>query len=65
MMPNDTFVLSRLQAREIMKRLMKMKRKTLLMKKKKRMTRILMMTMTFVLPLTRRKLKKPKLTSRP
>ena len=65
MMPNDKFVLSRLQAREIMKRLMKMKRKTLLMKKKKRMTRILMMTMTFVLPLTRRKLKKPKLTSRP
>lgn len=64
-MPNDKFVLSRLQAREIMKRLMKMKRKTLLMKKKKRMTRILMMTMTFVLPLTRRKLKKPKLTSRP
>ena len=64
-MPSDKFVLSRLQAREIMKRLMKMKRKTLLMKKKKRMTRILMMTMTFVLPLTRRKLKKPKLTSRP
>ena len=64
-MPNDKCVLSRLQAREIMKRLMKMKRKTLLMKKKKRMTRILMMTMTFVLPLTRRKLKKPKLTSRP
>ena len=64
-MPNNKFVWSRLQAREIMKRLMKMKRKTLLMKKKKRMTRILMMTMTFVLPLTRRKLKKPKLTSRP
>ena len=64
-MPNKKFVWSRLQAREIMKRLMKMKRKTLLMKKKKRMTRILMMTMTFVLPLTRRKLKKPKLTSRP
>ena len=64
-MPNNKFVWSRLQAREIMKRLMKMKRKTLLMKKKKRMTRILMMTMTFVLPLTRRKLKKPKRTSRP